>query len=334
MYRYDLISGKVNQVAYQPSQPDAFYHRYTYDAENRLTDVETSRDSMYWEKEAYYQYYKHGPLARTVVGNQQVQGIDYAYTLQGWLKGVNSTALTAAYDMGGDGSSTSKVAGDAFGFALHYYGTRDYKPIQTGVTPFAEGASAAGFKPLFNGNIGAMSVNIPKVGEPLLYAYTYDQLNRLSQMLAYRNLNLSTNSWTADSIQSFKEKISYNANGNILTYFRNGNNANSKPLAMDNLSYHYIAGTNKLEYVSDTVNRSNYTEDIDGQSPGNYSYDAIGNLVRDSAERIGNIEWTVYGKIKKITKMNGSSIYYTYDASGNRISKSVIAGTGGCILFM
>ena len=106
-YHYDLISGKVNAVIYQPPfynssnnswtiNKDAFYHRYHYDAENRLTEVETSRDKIVWEPDAAYQYYKHGPLARTEYGQQRVQGIDYAYTLQGWLKGVNSTALSAA----------------------------------------------------------------------------------------------------------------------------------------------------------------------------------------------------------------------------------------------
>jgi hypothetical protein len=38
-YQYDLISGKVNRVAYNPGYADQFYHRYTYDAENRLTNV-------------------------------------------------------------------------------------------------------------------------------------------------------------------------------------------------------------------------------------------------------------------------------------------------------
>ena len=32
-----------------------------------------------------YYYYAHGPLARVEIGNDQVQGIDYADTLQGWL---------------------------------------------------------------------------------------------------------------------------------------------------------------------------------------------------------------------------------------------------------
>lgn len=38
---------------------------------------------------------------------------------------------------------------------------------------------------------------------------------------------------------------------------------------------------------------------------------------------ISKISWTVYGKIQTITKTDGSVINYTYDASGNRISKTV-----------
>jgi len=93
-YDYDLVSGKVNQVMYQPSyynasmqqvvrNADAFYHRYTYDVENKLTSVWTSRDSVYWEQDADYSYYKHGPLSRSVVGKLKVQGPAYSYTLKG-----------------------------------------------------------------------------------------------------------------------------------------------------------------------------------------------------------------------------------------------------------
>ncbi|OMP75490.1 hypothetical protein BW716_30005 [[Flexibacter] sp. ATCC 35208] len=46
VYHYDLISGKTNQLDYQPGQKDAFYHRYTYDAINRVTNVETSHDGI------------------------------------------------------------------------------------------------------------------------------------------------------------------------------------------------------------------------------------------------------------------------------------------------
>lgn len=62
------------------------------------------------EKEGYrlkkgLNYYPHGPLARVEYGNadNKVQGIDYAYTLQGWIKGINSTTLDSLRDMGKDG---------------------------------------------------------------------------------------------------------------------------------------------------------------------------------------------------------------------------------------
>jgi hypothetical protein len=72
--------------------------------------------------EATYEYYKHGPLARTELGTMRVQGLDYAYTLQGWLKGVNSDSLSQLVDMGQDGNSTNTsrkyVGRDAMGFFL------------------------------------------------------------------------------------------------------------------------------------------------------------------------------------------------------------------------
>lgn len=324
-YDYDVIDGKIKQVAFQPGEADAFYHRYSYDAENKLTSFETSRDNVHWENDAFYQYYKHGSLAKAVVGQQQVQGIDYAYTLHGWLKGVNSTVLTPDLDMGKDGIAGSIIAKDAFGFALHYFGSRDYNPINNFVKPFAEGADAGvNFKPLFNGNIAGMSVNLPSLGEPLLYSYGYDVLNRLVDMQALRNLNTVSNTWLPVTLPDFKENVSYDANGNILTYSRNGNNTFAgKPLAMDNMTYSYKPGKNQLDAIADAVPSANYGNDIDSQLSENYTYDATGNLIRDNAEGISSIEWTVYGKIKKITKTNGIIINYTYDASGNRISKNV-----------
>lgn len=58
-----------------------------------------------------------------------MQGIDNAYTLEGWLKGINGTAGTLSFDIGGDGASGSQVAKDVFGYANHFYGNSDYKPV-------------------------------------------------------------------------------------------------------------------------------------------------------------------------------------------------------------
>ena len=75
-YTYDLLSGNVNEVAYQEGSDDEFHHKYDYDALNRLTDVWTSRDGITWERDAEYYYYLHGPLARFELGDNKVQGED------------------------------------------------------------------------------------------------------------------------------------------------------------------------------------------------------------------------------------------------------------------
>ena len=81
--------------------------------------------------------------------------------------------------------------------------------------------------------------------------------------------------------------------------------------------------TNQLDKVVDAATDvaanqySNYNDIRQGQTGGNYTYDEIGNLTKDVSEGITDIEWTVYGKIKKITKSAGT-IEYIYDAAGNR----------------
>jgi len=147
-YSYDLISGNVKQVVYQKDQPDEFNHAYTYDADNRITKVETSADGENWHTDAKYFYScperrrrdAHGPLQRVELGEHIVQGTDYAYTLQGWLKGVNSERLQPGHDMGQDGDladadpDNDLIGRDAFGFALGYYGDGDLAAITTAWT--------------------------------------------------------------------------------------------------------------------------------------------------------------------------------------------------------
>jgi RHS repeat-associated protein len=345
VYNFDLISGKVNQVSYQPGSTDAYYHKYAYDGENRITDVYTGRDSvmllLFPEREAHYTYYKHGPLARTDLGQLRVQGMDYAYTLQGWLKGINP-AMGGTLANGTDTTEAFPTAQDAYGFSLHYY-KNDYKAI--GYTPQATNVLTAlttNAAPLFNGNIAAMAVNIPKLGGGVkVYNYHYDQLNRLLNMDVFNGLSPTAGTFVPVSTTDYKEQISYDANGNILTYLRNGDAART---AMDNMAYTYKANKNQLDKVVDAAadataaNYPNYNDIKTGQANNNYVYDAIGNLIADSSENIrltaGGIKWNVYGKITEINKVDSTTatpnnrsrikrISYTYDAAGNRIGKRV-----------
>src|SRR5690606_11836982 len=130
-------------------------------------------------------------LARMVLGQQQVQGTDYAYTLQGWLKGVNGTSLNPDYDMGEDGQhggAHGHVARDAYSFQLNYF-NNDYQTISPNVRPFAGHSAYLTTRELFNGNISSMPVNVGKLGQAQFYSYTYDQLNRITGMDVHRGLD-------------------------------------------------------------------------------------------------------------------------------------------------
>ena len=367
-YKYDLISGKVNEVDYQPEFTDAlgvlrnfkdsYKHRYEYDAENKLTKAFTSKDGIYWERDAEYKYYQHGPLARTELGQMRVQGLDYIYTLQGWLKGVNSTVVSDSKDPGLDGNivvsnnANKLVARDIFGFSLSYY-VGDYKSINTAKQNvhirFADNLATNAAYNLYNGNIRAMSTHfagvsfksinggpVTETGNTTTYLYNYDQLNRIkvSRTLANVSGDFFNNShyWTP-------EQFNYDPNGNITFTWRNGLKPDGTFPIMDYLNYYYNASNNRLNYVKDDDKISNsFPNDIDDQTTFNstvggvidynYGYDAIGNLVKDKSEQITGIgiTWTVYGKIASITKA-GNTITYSYDAAGNRISKTTSEGT-------
>jgi RHS repeat-associated protein len=252
-----------------------------------------------YTQEATYQYYAHGPLARTKLGEEgKVETQDYAYTIQGWIK---------------------QVQGNAFGYALGY-NDKDYSPIGTSTSNLATPIEAG--KNLYNGNIATMTSKTPAISTtPWVQQYTYDQLNRIKT------------SATPGSSQ-YATSYNYDANGNILNLTRKDDTGND----LDNLVYTYETkangyqrNTNKLRSVDDAVMNSANTSDIEDQSNDNYTYDAIGNLISDRSEEIENIEWSVSGKVLSVTRTQASTkpnLEFSYDASGQRVCKKVIKPNG------
>ncbi|MFM7024010.1 MAG: hypothetical protein ACKOXB_13650, partial [Flavobacteriales bacterium] len=92
-YDYDLFTGLVNIVSYQPNKQDQFYSKYEYDELNRLKRTYTSQDNVLWNQESKNIFYMHGAKARIEIGKHQIQGIDLAFTIRGELKGMNSATL-------------------------------------------------------------------------------------------------------------------------------------------------------------------------------------------------------------------------------------------------
>ncbi len=90
---------------------------------------------------------------------------------------------------------------------------------------------------------------------------------------------------------------------------------------MDDLEYSYYTGTNQLETVLENAGATSNPDDIENQLSGNYTYDAIGNLISDNAEGL-SIFWNNFGKVDSISDSNDDiALKFVYDPSGNRIEK-------------
>ena len=311
-YDYDLVSGKVNYFYYQKDKEDQLIHKYEYDGDNRIVKVFTSRDAITWDRDAKYDYYAHGPLAKTTIGEHEVESNTYAYTIQGWIKGVN---------------------GNSFSYALGYFNDgvhQDYQGIGGGSNYTLSTAVASG-KSLYNGNIATMASKTPQFasqgGADWVQQFEYDQLNRIKQS--------SSLGWVDANNQpvpdAFKTSYTYDAGGNIDTlirYDKDGNQFDEMIYNYENTasSQNYKTNTNKLRWVDDTEPVADYDGDIDDQDVGNYTYDDIGNLIADKSEEIEKIEWNYYGIVKKVTRTATSSkpdLEFGYDAMGHRVFKSV-----------
>lgn len=229
-------------------------------------------------------------------------------------------------------------------------GTRPVAPV--GDLSTATGTLPAAYTPLYNGNI-AHTVNSlqpftgwsgpGEQGQVLAQVYRYDQLNRLKKAQGVEGLTVAANSWegVTDAVADrYKSTYTYDANGNILTAERHDETGQQ----YDDFGYHYQTEggdllRNRLYELYDEATATTGGDiahhpdagNFDNTSTGvnlnnNYKYDELGNLIADKREEIANIEWTVSGKVKHITRTAGSSrpeLSFGYGADGQRIYKQV-----------
>lgn len=337
-YEYDLVSGNVKKVIFNEDTKDQFIHRYTYDEDNRIRDAFTSTDGITWERETKYDYYLHGPLARAEIGDDKVQGCDYVYTIEGYLKSKNQVGLSPSKDPGQDGvnaTSANAFAPDEFASELGYY-HGDYDRTGTfigaanpSVDPYlsaSNGGMTSSANDLFNGNISYWMSNVwsgndpAKAGNPMemkMNIYRYDKLNRLKAS-DFKRFDNTLSQWTNDG-STYDENFTYDANGNIINLERFGynNTATSQSYGnsadnylFDNMLYRYNSGANRnnrLLYVDDRESddatpTATYGTDIGDQAANNYVYDAEGNLVQDVSEGLLEIKWNVINKVASVKK--------------------------------
>ncbi len=301
-------------VAYQQGQPDAFFHHYDYDKNNRLTVAYTSLDGTTKAVRAKYFYYLHGPLKRVELGNN-IQGIDYVYNIDGSLKFINHPNPTK--DVGKDGLSGANAGfqPDVFGMALDYNST-DYTPA--GYADAGSFSLPGAYPDQFGGAVKSIRWHSPTDSHvPRGYAFNYDNGYQLTNAdfgsvtgTSSYGLNINTVSGTPN-FQQYKEAVTnYDKNGNIYALTRKGKTGNS----LANYNYTYMANTNKLASVTNG-----------GSALLNYQYNSIGQLIQQTeGANTMKITYTAYGLTKEIRDgANKLKASYAYDDRGNRVKKTI-----------
>ena len=241
-YQYDFL-GNVTYVKYQDGEEDAFYHRYIYDKDKRLSKVYAAAEPIYRHQlndiwlQAEYEYYTHGPLKKVTLADG-IEDIEYYYTLNGQLKSINNPATND----------------HTFSQTYHYF-DGDYTNTNAQLPEIANASQQ------FNGNIGAVLSKLNNSGtyNTMEENYTYDNLNQLKS-------SLHSDSKYDVSIEG------YDSNGNIKGLVRKDNEAN----ILHNLTYRYEYGSNKLTSVNtdfDEFGGSSY-------SGKHYEYNEIGEMDR------------------------------------------------------
>jgi RHS repeat-associated protein len=242
---------------------------------------------------------------------QPVETQNYEYNIRGWLLGVNR------------GYVSSSGTGHSFGFDLAYD-----KVTNSGTNTALQGYAGAG---MFNGNITGMTWRGSTGAKEIRrYDYAYDAANRIinADFKDYNGSSFTANGNFSSSMgdgNPLNPNQAYDLNGNILSMTQYGLYGGVKT-TIDQLTYSYVAGSNKLLKVKDAQTTNYQLGDFhDGANGDNsdYEYDINGNLTKDLNKGISSISYNILNLPKQIVVDNKGTISYTYDAAGNKLSKTV-----------
>jgi len=271
---------------------------FTYDHVDRLLTQKQQINGGQQQLIVANQYDELGQLKGKKVGNTEanpLQAIDYKYNIRGWLKSINDVET---YD-------SNKL----FNFTINYN-----NPTLT--------------TPLYNGNISETHWKTAKDGHKRSYRYKYDALNRLTRATFYSGQQLSI---ANNDIENYSlNGISYDKGGNILSLERVGLTETQNPTIdiIDQLSYSYNQHSNTLIKVTDVADSAGF-KDVN-TNENDYLYDVNGNLTSDVNKGIipNGITYNHLNLPINIDFGSQGSITYIYDATGNKLEKTVTFGQG------
>ena len=157
--------------------------------------------------------------------------------------------------------------------------------------------------------------------EESAYVYDYHSDTRWLKMAKFGHV--SDNNFSYLSSNPFLvDNITYDKNGNLLSLNRNQQSGQ----AMDRLTYHYKAGLNQLDHVTDGAGTQNLG-DIGTQSVGNYSYNSIGQLEENQSEGV-TYKYNTAGLTTLVEKDGKLRVGFSYDDKGQRVKKQSYNASG------
>jgi RHS repeat-associated protein len=279
----------------------------TYDAQGRILNISKTINTGTAKTFATYTYNELGQLSNKSIGTLNGTALDnlaYTYNIRGWMSSINKPYLSA------NTSASVPSAGNYFGMELDY----DYGFNQTQV----------------NGNIAGAKWKSAGDQYARAFGYDYDNANRI--LKGDFTQTQTSSGYAHDATVDFSVSgISYDANGNLMSMKQNGLLTGSSN-TIDNLTYKYSGNsgyTNQLSSVTDAIIANNHLGDFYDANTGDndYTYDANGNLTSDKNKAIASIVYNYLNLPETITITGKGTISYVYDASGNKLKKTVLDQT-------
>ncbi|MEG1665783.1 DUF6443 domain-containing protein, partial [Chryseobacterium sp.] len=274
--------------------------RFVYNNQNRLKQHFHQVDGNSEELLTENTYNELSQLANKKVGNN-LQSIDYAYNIRGWMTDINR-----------DQMPLSNLGGKLFSYKIKYN-------QKEGITnPDPSLFSGKDVKDKYNGSIVEVDWravdnkgNYPSL-TPKRYGYAYDGLNRLTAGYYQNPMNPNSKENT--------ESLTYDLNGNITNLYRTSvmESGTNTATVIDNLEYIYESTnkSNKLTNINDHAN--NYTGYEGGGNK--IGYDLNGNMSNMPDKNISEISYNYLNLPKKI-QYGGVNIDYSYNAGGIKFQK-------------
>lgn len=238
---------------------------------------------------------------------------------QGWLTAINQSALGNTGTILAFPTCTTSVVSPPLPAIGAADDTKDLFYLQLQYNTLHSGLSGTARN---DGNI-SQSIWRVRGRERQAYAYAYDGLQRISSA-TYSDIN---EAGTATATNRYNTSYTYtDLRGNISNLQRNGlylSGACYTQALLDNLTYTYTAGTNRISSITEGANAS---QGGYRAASGAIDYDANGNITSNAAKGITSITYNHLNLPTNITITGSKTIDYTYSADGKKLRKVVKTG--------